>query len=102
MNTGTIAQVIGPVVDVDFSETGQLPGIYEALEVDFEVNGAPNRLVLEVQQHLGERWVRSIAMSSSEGLKSVLKIKATGTPSSVPVGDGVLGRVFNVIGDPVD
>ncbi|EDY18058.1 ATP synthase F1, beta subunit [Chthoniobacter flavus Ellin428] len=100
-NTGTIVQVIGPVVDVDFSAS-TLPKIYEALEITFDVNGVSTRLVLEVQQHLGEGWVRAIAMSSSEGLKRGLKVTATGSAISVPVGEGVLGRVFNVTGDPVD
>ena len=95
-NTGTIVQVIGPVVDVDFSETGQLPKIYEALEIKYNVNGQDTKLVLEVQQHLGENWVRSVAMSSTEGLKRGMKITATGDSISVPVGEGVLGRVFNV------
>ena len=63
MNTGNIVQVIGPVVDVDFADAGKLPGIYNALEIEFEVNGNPTKLTLEVQQHLGEKWVRSIAMS---------------------------------------
>ena len=66
MNTGTIVQVIGPVVDADFSETGVLPGIYDALEIDFEIDGSPaKKLTLEVQQHLGGGWVRAIAMSST-------------------------------------
>ncbi len=101
-NIGTIAQVIGPVVDVDFSASGTLPNIYEALQVDFDVSGVPTKLILEVQQHLGENWVRSIAMSSSEGLKRGMPVNATGDPISVPVGEGILGRVFNVTGDPVD
>ncbi len=101
-NTGTIVQVIGPVVDVDFSETGKLPKIDEALEISFDAGGVTNRLVLEVQQHLGEKWVRSIAMSSTEGLKRGLKVTATGDSISVPVGEGVLGRIFNVTGDPTD
>ena len=101
-NLGTIVQVIGPVVDVDFSATGKLPKIYEALEIEFEVGGIKTRLVLETQQHLGEGWVRSVAMSSTEGLKRGLKVTATGDSISVPVGEGVLGRVFNVTGDPVD
>jgi len=100
-NTGTIVQVIGPVVDVDFS-AAKLPHIYEALEITFEVNKKSTKLVLEVQQHLGEGWVRAIAMSSCEGLKRGLPVVATGSPISVPVGEGVLGRVFNVTGDPVD
>jgi F-type H+/Na+-transporting ATPase subunit beta len=103
MNTGTIVQVIGPVVDADFSETGVLPGIYDALEIDFEVDGAlAKKLTLEVQQHLGGGWVRAIAMSSTEGLKRGMAITNTAAPISVPVGDGILGRVFNVTGDPVD
>jgi len=103
MNTGTIVQVIGPVVDADFSETGVLPGIYDALEINFEVDGSPaKKLTLEVQQHLGGGWVRAIAMSSTEGLKRGMEITNTAAPISVPVGDGILGRVFNVTGDPVD
>jgi F-type H+-transporting ATPase subunit beta len=100
-NTGRIVQVIGPVVDVDFTGT-ELPKIYDALEIEFEVFGQKTKLVLEVQQHLGENWVRSIAMSSSEGLKRGMEVLSTGAPISVPVGEGVLGRVFNVIGEPVD
>ena len=103
MNTGTIVQVIGPVVDADFSETGVLPGIYDALEINFEMDGSPaKKLTLEVQQHLGGGWVRAIAMSSTEGLKRGMEITNTAAPISVPVGEGVLGRVFNVTGDPVD
>ncbi|HEY5893556.1 MAG TPA: F0F1 ATP synthase subunit beta [Chthoniobacterales bacterium] len=101
-NTGTIVQVIGPVVDVDFSETGVIPKIYEALEIEFEVAGQLTKLVLEVQQHLGEGWVRAIAMSSCEGLRRGLTVTATGESITVPVGDGILGRIFNVTGDPVD
>ncbi len=99
MNTGTIVQVIGPVVDADFSQTDDLPGIYDALEVSF---GDGKKLTLEVQQHLGDGWVRAIAMSSTEGLKRGMSVTDTGASISVPVGDGVLGRVFNVTGDPVD
>src|SRR6058998_2679553 len=102
MNTGNIAQVIGPVVDVEFPEGKRLPGIYNALEIEYEVNGNPTKLTLEVQQHLGENWVRSIAMSSTEGLKRGMKVSDTGGPITVPVGEGTLGRVFNVTGDPVD
>ncbi len=101
-NIGTIVQVIGPVVDVDYSATGTLPKIYEALEINFDANGVPTKLVLETQQHLGEGWVRSVAMSSTEGLKRGMKVTATGESISVPVGDGILGRIFNVTGDPVD
>jgi F-type H+-transporting ATPase subunit beta len=101
-NTGTIVQVIGAVVDVDFSKASKLPEIYDALEIDFEVLGQQTKLVLEVQQHLGDKWVRAIAMSSSEGLSRGMSVTATGSPIMVPVGEGVLGRVFNVTGDPVD
>ena len=102
-NQGTIVQVIGPVVDVEFdTATGKLPEIYDALEIDYEVGGEKTHLTLEVQQHLGERWVRSIAMSSTEGLRRGMKVTNTGAPISVPVGEGVLGRIFNVTGHPVD
>lgn len=101
-NLGTIVQVIGPVVDVDFSSTGILPKLYEALVINFEVGGVATKLTLEVQQHLGDKWVRAIAMSSTEGLKRGLPVEATGAPISVPVGEGVLGRIFNVTGDPTD
>src|SRR6202049_2052840 len=103
MNTGTIVQIIGPVVDADFSETDAMPSIYDALEVDFELEGRDSKkLTLEVQQHLGGGWVRAIAMSSTEGLKRGMSIVNTAAPISVPVGECVLGRVFNVTGDPVD
>src|ERR1700743_3793108 len=102
MNKGNIVQVIGPVVDVEFPDEKKLPKIYNALEIDYEVNGNPTKLTLEVQQHLGESWVRSIAMSSTEGLKRGMSVTSTGGPITVPVGEGVLGRFFNVTGDPVD
>ena len=79
-----------------------MPSIYDALQIEYEVNGHPHKLTLEVQQFLGENWVRSIAMSSTEGLKRGMSVTSTGAPISVPVGDGVLGRVFNVTGDAVD
>src|SRR5947207_3194022 len=102
MNKGNIVQVIGPVVDVEFGGEGKLPRIYNALEIEYEVNGNPTKLTLEVQQHLGENWVRSVAMSSTEGLKRGMAVTDTGSPITVPVGEGTLGRVFNVTGDPVD
>jgi F-type H+-transporting ATPase subunit beta len=102
MNTGTIVQVIGPVIDVEFPGTAQLPNIYNALEIEYDVNGTATKLTLEVQQHLGENWVRAIAMSSTEGLKRGMPVTDLGAPISVPVGEGTLGRVFNVTGDPVD
>src|ERR1041385_3359059 len=102
MNKGNIVQVIGPVVDVEFPDEKSLPRIYNALEIEYEVNGSPTKLTLEVQQHLGESWVRSIAMSSTEGLKRGMTVNDTGGPISVPVGEGVLGRLFNITGDVVD
>ncbi len=101
-NQGNIVQIIGPVVDVDFSASGILPKIYEALEITFNANGVDTKLVLEVQQHLGDSWVRSVAMSSTEGLKRGQKVTATGNSITVPVGEATLGRIFNVTGDPVD
>ena len=101
MNTGKIVQVIGPVVDVQFS-SNSMPPIYQALTIAFEVNGKTENLTLEVQQHLGNGIARSIAMSSSEGLKRGMEVVDSGSPISVPVGEGVLGRIFNVTGDPVD
>jgi F-type H+-transporting ATPase subunit beta len=100
MNKGKIVQVIGPVVDVEF--TSALPAIYNALTVEFTVENKPNKLVLEVQQHLGDNWVRAVAMSSTEGLKRGYEVVDNGKPISMPVGETVMGRVFNVIGEPVD
>jgi len=101
-NIGKIVQVIGPVVDVDFSVTGKLPGIYNALEINFDLGGKSSKLVCEVQQHLGDGWVRSVAMSSTDGLKRGMDANDTGAPITVPVGENVLGRIFNVTGDAVD
>ena len=101
-NKGTIVQVIGAVIDADFSQADQLPAIYNALEVTYDLYGAETTLVLEVQQHLGDGWVRTVAMSTSDGLKRGMEITDTGAPISVPVGAGVLGRIFNVTGDAVD
>ena len=95
-NTGRIAQVIGAVVDVQFDN--ELPAILSALETDN--NG--QHLVLEVAQHLGENTVRTIAMDSTEGLTRGQEVKDTGNPISVPVGPETLGRIMNVIGDPID
>jgi len=100
-NQGKIVQVIGAVVDVQFAENS-VPPIYQALTVDFTAAGKKEHLTLEVQQHLGEGLVRAIAMSSSEGLVRGMPVVDTGSPISVPVGEGVLGRIFNVTGDPVD
>src|SRR5882672_10973988 len=94
--TGRITQVIGAVVDVQFD--GHLPAILNALET----KNQGNRLVLEVAQHLGESTVRTIAMDTSEGLVRGQEVTDTGLPIAVPVGDGTLGRIINVVGDPVD
>src|SRR5258707_4340564 len=100
MNTGKIVQVVGPVVDVEFTES--LPGIYHALTVEYKVQGQPKRVTLEVQQHLADNWVRTVSMSGTEGLKRGYEVIDTGAPISVPVGEGVMGRVFDVCGRPVD
>jgi len=101
-NIGKIVQVIGPVVDVDFSATGNLPEIYNALEITLDFGGKTQRLVCEVQSHLGDGWVRSISMISTDGLKRGMEVTDTGGPITVPVGEEVLGRIFNVTGDAVD
>src|SRR5512145_3272320 len=95
-STGRITQVIGAVGDVQFD--GHLPEILNALET----TNQGNRLVLEVAQHLGENTVRTVAMDSSEGLVRGQEVTDTGQPIAVPVGDETLGRIMNVIGDPVD
>jgi len=97
---GRIVKVLGPVVDVEFPS--QLPGIYNALTCEYKVNGDPVNVILEVQQHLGDRWVRAVSMSGTEGLKRGFEVMDTGKPISVPVGDAVMGRVFDVTGNPVD
>ncbi|MEX2592971.1 MAG: F0F1 ATP synthase subunit beta [Anditalea sp.] len=97
-NTGKIVQVIGPVVDISF-EGGRLPNILDALEVTKE-NG--HRVILEVQQHLGESRVRTIAMDSSEGMVRGMEATDLGAPISVPTGDGIKGRLFNVVGEAID
>jgi len=100
MNKGKIVQVVGPVVDVEFTEN--LPDIYSALTVEFKVGKEPFNLTLEVQQHLGDHWVRTVSMSGTEGLKRGYEVINTGAPISVPVGEGVMGRIFDVCGNPVD
>ncbi len=96
--TGSIVQVMGAVVDVQFPPDG-LPEIYNALEVEFDDGHV---LVLEVQQHLGNDWVRTVAMSSSEGLRRGLAVRNTGAAITVPVGPETLGRILNVTGEPID
>ncbi len=97
---GVISQILGPVIDVNFE--GKLPEINDALEVVYEVEGKEHKLILEVAAHLGDNTVRTIAMDMSEGLVRGLKVKALGSPIKVPVGEEVLGRIFNVVGDVVD
>ena len=97
---GIISQVMGPVVDVDFKD--YLPKINEAVEVKFEVEGSQRRLILEVAAHLGDNRVRTIAMDMSDGLRRGLEAVALGAPITVPVGEKVLGRIFNVTGDLID
>ena len=105
MNVGKIVQVIGPVVDVAF-EPGKLPGIYNALEVQGveikDIFSYSQRLVLEVAQHLGESTVRTVAMASTDGLTRGMTVNDTGGPITIPVGRETLGRILNVIGEPVD
>src|SRR5215831_14180938 len=100
MGTGRIVQVVGPVVDVEFPD--KLPGIYNALTVEYKVQDETAKITLEVQQHLGDKWVRAISMSGTEGLKRGFTVIDTGGPISMPVGEGVMGRVFDVTGNPVD
>ncbi len=97
MATGKVVQVFGAVVDVEFPPE-QLPHIYNALETHF----GGKRLMLEVQQHLGNNWVRAVAMSSTDGLKRENPVIDTGAPIKVPVGKETLGRIFNVLGEPID
>lgn len=96
-NTGAITQVVGVVVDVEFAK-GDLPAIYHALRV----KGDKRTIVLEVAQHLSETSVRAIALSSTDGLKRGDVVEGTGAPISVPIGDATMGRMFNVIGEPID
>jgi F-type H+/Na+-transporting ATPase subunit beta len=101
MNKGKIVQIIGPVVDVEFPD--KLPAIYHALTVDYDLPfQGKTKLTLEVQQHLGDNWVRTVAMSTTDGLKRGLEVVDSEAPISMPVGDAVMGRVFNVVGEPVD
>src|SRR5512136_3166677 len=104
-NNGKIVQVIGPVVDVEFSP-GQLPAIYNALDVQGmkreDIFSYSERLVLEVAQHLGESRVRTVALSSTDGLTRGMDVLDTGAPIRIPVGANTLGRIMNIIGEPVD
>jgi F-type H+-transporting ATPase subunit beta len=103
--TGKVLQIIGPVIDAEFPP-GQLPSIYNAVRVEEpedKKSGRPEiRLTLEVAQHLGENRVRAVAMTSTDGLVRGMAVKDTGAPISVPVGRETLGRLMNVLGEPVD
>ncbi len=102
MNEGTIVQVIGPVVDIDFSD-GTPPTILNAIKVPrTNIEGVEEELTLEVQQHLGENRVRTVAMDSTDGLVRGMKAIDTGSPISIPVGPNTLGRLINVIGNGID
>ena len=96
-NIGTVVQVIGPVLDIRFQD-GELPNLLSAIEIEND----GRKVVAEVAQHIGDNVVRCIAMSSTDGLRRGIKAVDTGAPIAVPVGEGCLGRVFNLLGDPVD
>src|ERR1700688_966020 len=102
-NIGNVIQIAGPAVDVQFTE-GEMPPIYEALRVvsDGFTVPSPINVILEVQQHLGEGRVRCVAMEATDGMVRGMKAIDQGGPIRVPVGRGTLGRVMNVIGEPVD
>jgi F-type H+-transporting ATPase subunit beta len=96
--TGKVIQITGPVVDIEFP-AGHLPAIYNAVEIE---RPDQDPLVCEVQQHLGNNWVRSVAMTTTDGLARGVPVRDTGGPISVPVGEVTLGRVFDVLGKPID
>lgn len=98
-NSGKIAQIIGPVIDVIFENVEELPKIYDSLEV---IRENDTNLVLEVEQHIGEDTVRCISMDSTDGLQRGQKVVATGNPITMPVGEGIKGRLFNVVGNAID
>jgi F-type H+-transporting ATPase subunit beta len=100
VNIGKVTQVIGPVVDVSFEgENARLPNILDAMEVT-KANG--QKIVLECQQHLGEDRVRTIAMDSTEGLQRGIEVRDLGSPIKMPTGEGIKGRLFNVVGEAID
>jgi F-type H+/Na+-transporting ATPase subunit beta len=98
---GKVVQIIGPVIDVEFPE-GEVPEIMTALKIDQEIEGKQFKLTAETQQHIGRNQVRAVAMSSTDGLVRGVEVINTGAPITVPVGEEVLGRIFNVLGEPVD
>ena len=95
---GIITQVIGPVIDVEF-KAGEAPEINDSIEIIVDEN---TKIIAEVQQHLGENKIRSVAMSSTDGIKRGMKVINTGEPIKIPVGKGILGRILNVLGEAVD
>src|SRR5688572_26109758 len=101
--TGKVVQVIGPVVDVEF-EGGKLPAIYNAVRImsDAKDGGDAIDVIAEVEQHLGENRVRTVAMKPTDGMRRGMTVLDTGAPISMPVGSATLGRVMNVLGEPVD
>src|SRR5919108_4039904 len=100
-NVGRVVQVIGPVLDVEF-EPEHLPEIYNALTIEDNSGGFPVRLTAEGQQHIGQNQVRAVAMSSTDGVTRGMKVTDTGHPITAPVGEAPLGRILNVLGEPVD
>jgi F-type H+-transporting ATPase subunit beta len=102
MNRGKIIRIIGPVVDVQFADEKSLPSIYNALQVAAEEKGKKRKIVLEVQQHLGSNEVRCVAMDSTDGLERGIEVIDSGKPISMPVGKETLGRMFNLLGEPID
>src|SRR5205085_3742038 len=98
---GQIVQVIGSTFDAEFEE-GNLPEIYNALKIDADYKGVHLRLTGEVQQHLGGNRVRCVALGSTDGLVRGMRVTDTGKPVQVPVGKETLGRVFNLLGEPID
>jgi F-type H+-transporting ATPase subunit beta len=97
--SGKISQIVGPVIDVEFEAGKGLPKIYDSLEIK---KSDGTLLVLEVQSHIGENTVRTVAMDSSDGLSRGVEVTSTNSPIQMPVGDDVYGRLFNVIGDAID
>ncbi|PJZ37922.1 F0F1 ATP synthase subunit beta [Leptospira levettii] len=101
MNKGKIKQIIGSVLDISF-DSGNMPEIYNAVEIQSKVNGKDVTITAEVQQHIGDNTVRAISLQSTDGLKRGLEVVDTGIPISVPVGTKTLGRIFNVLGEAID
>ena len=103
LNVGKIVQVIGPVIDVEFA-AGHLPEIYNALRIQSDAQGGREAIdvIAEVEQHLGENRVRAVAMKPTDGMQRGMNVTDLGEPITIPVGPETLGRVLNVLGEPVD